>query len=240
MIVVSGTKRSGTSMWMQALEAGGFLVLGTRFMKNWEATIKDANPHGFYESVLRRGIYFATNPHPETGIYLPPRDTRRVAVKVFPPGLARTDMAFLDHVIVTMRPWREYVTSLQRLYAMEDAARARRREERAPGTEQKPRPRACRRTSSGGSTTTCSCATSRRASIPRGSRPTLACCVSRSRSSQRCFASSVGEMFMRRWRRSNPRRARRGLGRRRRPRGGPRGGVRRALRDGRRGAPAHA
>lgn len=140
MIVVSGTKRSGTSMWMQALEAGGFLVLGTRFMKNWEATIKDANPHGFYESVLRRGIYFATNPHPETGIYLPPKDTRRVAVKVFPPGLARTDMAFLDHVIVTMRPWREYVTSLQRLYAMEDAARARRQEERAPGSEPKPRP----------------------------------------------------------------------------------------------------
>lgn len=130
MIVVSGTKRSGTSMWMQALEAAGFFVLGTKFMKNWENTIKDANPHGFYESMLRRGIYFATNPHPETGLYLSPAETKQVAVKVFPPGLARSDVAFLDRVIVTMRPWREYVTSIERLYQMEDEAREKRFQER--------------------------------------------------------------------------------------------------------------
>lgn len=123
MVIVTGTKRSGTSMWMQLLDAAGFPVLGEKFMRNWESTIRDANPHGFYESILRRGIYYATNPHPRSGIYLRPEDTQQVAVKVFPPGLVRTDVAFIDHVIVTMRPWREYCASLERLFAMEDAAR---------------------------------------------------------------------------------------------------------------------
>ncbi|MFT4702522.1 MAG: hypothetical protein ACI81R_000207 [Bradymonadia bacterium] len=123
MIIVTGTKRSGTSMWMQVLAAAGFPVLGTKFMRNWESTIKDANPHGFYESLLRRGIYFATNPHPKNGVYLRPDDTRQVAVKVFASGLARSDLAYVDKVLVTMRPWQEYVSSLGRLYEMEHSAR---------------------------------------------------------------------------------------------------------------------
>jgi hypothetical protein len=123
MIIVTGTKRSGTSMWMQLLEAAGFPPIGNAFPRDWESTIKDANPAGFYESELRKGIYYATNPHPKSGVYLFPEQTRRYAVKVFVPGLIKTDRAFIDKVIATVRPWRQYVRSLNRLYEMEKAAK---------------------------------------------------------------------------------------------------------------------
>jgi hypothetical protein len=122
MIIVTGTKRSGTSMWMQLLEAAGFPPIGDAFPRNWEKTIKDANPAGFYESELRRGIYYATNPHPKHGTYLFPEQTRRHAVKVFIPGVIKTDRAFIDYVIATVRPWRQYVRSVTRLYDMEKEA----------------------------------------------------------------------------------------------------------------------
>lgn len=120
MIIVTGTKRSGTSMWMQVLKEAGLPVLGDAFPAVWNETIKDANPRGFYESPLRNGIYYATNPHPVKGVYLHPEKTRRIAVKVFIPGLVRSDMAFIHQVVATMRDWREYGGSLTRLYEMED------------------------------------------------------------------------------------------------------------------------
>ena len=125
MIIVTGTKRSGTSMWMQLLTAAGFPPIGEAFPRNWENTIKDANPSGFWESTLRRGIYHETNPDPASGVYLFPHLTQRHVVKVFIPGLIRTDMSFIGKVIATIRPWREYVRSLRRLYTMEQEARER-------------------------------------------------------------------------------------------------------------------
>jgi hypothetical protein len=123
MIIVTGTKRSGTSMWMQLLKAAGFPPIGGAFPRNWERTIKEANPGGFWESELRSGIYYATNPHPKAGTYLSPEQTRRHAVKVFIPGLIKSDVAFIDRVVATVRPWRQYVRSLDRLYAMEREAK---------------------------------------------------------------------------------------------------------------------
>jgi hypothetical protein len=120
MILVTGTKRSGTSLWMQVLTAAGLEYIGSKYAYSWEQSIGDANPRGFYESLLRRGIFWETNPHPETGRYLSPAPTRRYLVKVFIPGLVRSDIAFLDHVVASVRPWREYCTSLARLYQMED------------------------------------------------------------------------------------------------------------------------
>jgi hypothetical protein len=119
VIIVTGTKRSGTSMWMQILRAAGFPSLGDAFPNDWAETIRDANEGGFYESPLRGGIYYATNPHPSTGAFLPPQASRRVVVKVFATGLVRSDLAYVDRVIASMRPWREYATSIQRLYTME-------------------------------------------------------------------------------------------------------------------------
>lgn len=119
MIIVTGTKRSGTSMWMQILQAAGFQVLGEAFPKDWGDVIREANPEGFFESHLRNGIHFQTNPHPKTGDFIHPSESRGLAVKVFIPGLIRSDLAYLDRVLGTMRNWREYHGSLNRLYEME-------------------------------------------------------------------------------------------------------------------------
>ena len=123
MFIVTGTKRSGTSMWMQILIAAGLPIIGEAFPMRWEHTIKAANPEGFYESHLRRGIYYRTNPHPKTGAYLFPEQVQHHAVKVFIPGLIRSDRAFIGKVIATVREWREYESSIRRLYAIEDESR---------------------------------------------------------------------------------------------------------------------
>ncbi len=120
MIIITGTKRSGTSMWMQILQAAGFQILGEAFPARWDRSIQEANPRGFWESRLRKGIYFETNPDPETGAYLHPKTTPRVAVKVFAQGLVRTDWAFLGRVVMTMRPWRTVVASMRELHRLED------------------------------------------------------------------------------------------------------------------------
>ena len=135
MIIVTGTKRSGTSMWMQILGAAGLPMFGEAFPRDWGRTLRDANPEGFYESILRQGIYWRTNPHPHTGAYFFPEQVQRHAVKVFIPGLVRTDRAYIGRVIASVRPWREYCRSLRRLWAMEDAALA----ERHPGRKPPPR-----------------------------------------------------------------------------------------------------
>jgi hypothetical protein len=122
MILVTGSKRSGTSLWMQVLIKAGLPHLGSAFPRDWEERISEANPQGFYESKLRGGINYKTNPHPETGAYLHPEQTRKLVVKVFVPGLVRTDHAFLHRVVATIRPWREYVASLRRLRELEREA----------------------------------------------------------------------------------------------------------------------
>jgi hypothetical protein len=122
MIIVTGTKRSGTSMWMQILAAAGLDVIGERVPRHWGEHIHSANPDGFYESELVAGIYFRTNPHPVSGVFLFPEQTERHAVKVFSPGLIRTDLAFIDRVIATVRPWRAFARSRARLRALGRAA----------------------------------------------------------------------------------------------------------------------
>lgn len=124
MIFVSGTKRSGTSMWMQVLRAAGIPVLGEAFPRNWgKVPLRDANPDGFYESILRQGVYFGTNPHPVTGKYFMPEDVQGYAVKVFIPGVIRSERAFITHLVANVRSWRAYESSLHRLYGLEEQGR---------------------------------------------------------------------------------------------------------------------
>ncbi|MEZ4318412.1 MAG: hypothetical protein R3F61_12950 [Myxococcota bacterium] len=120
MILVTGTKRSGTSMWMQVLVAGGIPVIGEDFSTVWKQSIERANPKGFYESVFRQGVFYATNPDPVTQEWLHPDAVRGHAVKVFIPGVVRTEFSYIQHAIVTMRDWRTYGASLEGLYALED------------------------------------------------------------------------------------------------------------------------
>lgn len=138
MLIVTGTKRSGTSMWMQILTAAGFPAFGEAFPRNWGTTLKDANPDGFYESILRRGIYWRTNPHPVSGAYFFPEQVEKHVVKVFIPGLVRTDRAFIGSVLATVRHWREYDRSLRRLFAMEDATRREKDEHAKPPVRMPP------------------------------------------------------------------------------------------------------
>ncbi len=126
MILVSGTKRSGTSMWMQVLAAAGLPVLGKQFPRNWETVLKDANPDGFYESVLRHGIYYRTNPHPTTGKYFLPEHVVGYAVKVFVPGVVRSERSYIEKLVANVREWREYEASINRLYAIENERNAER------------------------------------------------------------------------------------------------------------------
>lgn len=118
MILVTGTMRSGTSMWMQVLIAAGFEFIGDAFPEPWGETLRPANPRGFFESQLVSGVYHGTNPHPESGAYLFPQQTRRHVVKVFIPGLIKTDVAFVDHVVVTVREWRQMAASVQRMKSL--------------------------------------------------------------------------------------------------------------------------
>src|SRR6266851_5448676 len=125
MLIVTGTKRSGTSLWMRLLIAAGLPVFGEAFPGDWEQKLKTANPDGFFESLLREGIYYATNPHPVTGDYFFPEQVEWHCVKVFIPGLVRTDRAYIGRVVATVREWREHAASLGRLHALEDAERSR-------------------------------------------------------------------------------------------------------------------
>jgi hypothetical protein len=120
MIVVTGTKRSGTSLWMRMLIEGGLNHIGDAFPGVWGESIRDANPHGFYESRLRRGVFFATNPDPKTGAYIPSDATTHHALKVFIPGVVRSERAYLHRVVATMRHWRAFARSLHALQQSEE------------------------------------------------------------------------------------------------------------------------
>jgi hypothetical protein len=120
MLIVTGTKRSGTSLWMRLLIAAGLPAFGEAFPGEWEQKFRSANPEGFFESLLREGIYYATNPHPTTGDYFFPEQVEWHCVKVFIPGLVRTDRAYIGRVVASVREWRQHAASLGRLHALED------------------------------------------------------------------------------------------------------------------------
>ncbi len=115
MIVVSGTRRAGTSMWMRALKAAGLPAIGEAFPRDWATLFPEANPAGFFESSLVDGVNFTTNPDPLTGAWLDPAETAAVAVKIFLPGLQRTGFPYLGRVLLCCREWRAYHHSADRV-----------------------------------------------------------------------------------------------------------------------------
>lgn len=121
MIVVTGTKRSGTSLWMQILKASNLPIIGEPYLGTWKESIHLANVCGFYESKLRYGINYSNNPDIRTGQYLHPRSVVHHGVKIFVPGLIKTELAFLHRVITTIRSWQAYCHSIRRLNHMESA-----------------------------------------------------------------------------------------------------------------------
>jgi hypothetical protein len=104
---------------MQILINAGFPFIGKDYMGTWKDSIGEANSEGFFESKLRTGINYKTNPNPGSGTYLHPNTSTKYAVKVFVPGLVKTDFAFIHRVVATVRRWDEYCVSFERLMAME-------------------------------------------------------------------------------------------------------------------------
>jgi hypothetical protein len=122
MLIVTGTPRSGTSMWMQILVAAGFDAIGEPFPGDWRGLLASANPDGYWESQLLGGVYYRTNPHPLTGTFLFPEQTSFHAVKIMVPGLVRSDLAYIDRVIGTVREWRQFAASRTRLRELSQSA----------------------------------------------------------------------------------------------------------------------
>jgi hypothetical protein len=115
MIIVTGTRRSGTSVWMQILEKGGFQIIGEKFPAHWQSVVEEANPRGFYESTLVQGINYHTNPEPRSGAWIPPDKVSDYAVKIFADGLVKTDFAYIGKVIFSIRKWQECEASQERM-----------------------------------------------------------------------------------------------------------------------------
>lgn len=114
MIIVAGTRRSGTSLWMQILQQGGFQLFGKQFPAHWQQ-IATANKKGFYESKLVEGINYQSNPDPVSGAWFSPQESANYAVKVLENGLIKSDLAYIDKVIVTVRNWQDCESSKLRL-----------------------------------------------------------------------------------------------------------------------------
>ncbi len=119
MIVITGARRSGTSLWMRLYKEAGHPIIGQAFPSHWASSIAEANPDGFFEAPLRHGIDARSNPDPITGEHYTPASTRGRVAKMFIPGLLRTDGAYVEKVVLTFRDWRRVWASTERLYALE-------------------------------------------------------------------------------------------------------------------------
>lgn len=115
MIIVTGAKRSGTSMMMQMAEEAGFHCQGEKYPKAWAdrgAKVQDYNPDGFYEVL---GI--VDNGANNLNMMHPPKSVEHDFIKIFSSGLPRTDGAYLEKVVLCIRDWRDQVRSWKALKA---------------------------------------------------------------------------------------------------------------------------
>lgn len=124
VFLVSGTRCSGATVWMKALEGAGIPVVGKSFPRDWDGNAPSTpGPEDQYHSLLRGGIYYRTNPHPVTGRYFVPEDVQGCAVNVVALGVVRTERAYIEKLVANVRDWREYEGAISRLEAEEDEAR---------------------------------------------------------------------------------------------------------------------
>ncbi len=123
MFILTGSKQSGTALWMQILIAAGYPPFGEDVALESAQRPSDANADRRFEASLRHGINFTTNPSPTTGQYVFPEQLARHVAEIFPFGVARTERAYVGKVVATLRPLREYVHAMRRLHALEDVTR---------------------------------------------------------------------------------------------------------------------
>jgi len=119
MYLVSGIQRTGSSLIMNMANEAGFPVYGKKFPKDWEQTRTEKskdnqqNPSvtGFWESMANvdAGVNNQTTKH------LPNR-VRNHFIKIFAVGIPRTDLAYIDKVILCVRNWRKQVQSWRKVF----------------------------------------------------------------------------------------------------------------------------
>ena len=57
---------------------------------------------------LSAGVYYATNPHPLTGVFLTPTALQKRVKEVRPTGLLRSDVIFIEAALFCLQQgWRE-------------------------------------------------------------------------------------------------------------------------------------
>ena len=110
IVVVSGLPRSGTSMMMQMLAAGGLppLTDGVR-------TADDSNPEGYFELEAVKGLDKAPPAQSEGVAWL--ANARGKAVKILTPLLQYLPETYNYRVILMLRPLDEVITSQNTMLA---------------------------------------------------------------------------------------------------------------------------
>jgi hypothetical protein len=110
IVVVSGLPRSGTSMMMQMLAAGGLppLTDGLR-------TADESNPEGYFELEVVKGLDKAPSAQADGLAWL--ANARGKAVKILTPLLQYLPETYNYRVILMLRPLGEVVTSQNAMLA---------------------------------------------------------------------------------------------------------------------------
>ena len=118
MIIVTGTKRSGTSMWMQILKAAGYAIVGEPFRGTGPTRFARAIAGFLRITAAPRDLLRDQSRSAHGRVSVPAGDPerRRESVRARP---AAHGSRFVHKVIATVRPWREYKNSVERLYRME-------------------------------------------------------------------------------------------------------------------------
>lgn len=117
MIVVASAQRVDSLHLAFALHESGLSVLGANAPTSHAELLE---PTSWWDDPFNAGVFFETNPHRSSGRYLHPEPTASSVVVMSPEGVTMSDPAYLDRVIVVVRPWRTSKAPLEWLSTIYD------------------------------------------------------------------------------------------------------------------------
>ncbi|MFK8003980.1 MAG: hypothetical protein AB8H86_30730 [Polyangiales bacterium] len=118
MIALASAERADSLAVAFALDASGLSVLGDKPLSS--LAVLHESPSSWWVDPLNEGVFFETNPHRPSGRYLHPEPTASSVVVMTPEGVPLSDPAYLDRVVVVVRPWRSAKEPLEWLSALYD------------------------------------------------------------------------------------------------------------------------
>lgn len=115
MIIVSGLRRTGTSLMMNILKEAGFDAYAALFShETWESKLKELNPNGFFESAFRDS---GVNP---IQMEFSPKEVEYTAIKVFASAIPRCDGEYITKQIIMLRDFSEVYKSQERMKELDE------------------------------------------------------------------------------------------------------------------------